>query len=79
MKCPCENCLMIPICRNRHNSNPVNVILAIEQCSLLKDYLEVTKTNSPTREFWSNLEREVLDDRLDDLDESLPTTEINSY
>lgn len=73
MKCPCENCLMIPICRNRRNSNSVNIILAIENCSLLEDFLEVTRTNSPTMEFWSNLEEKELNKRLEELDKSLPT------
>jgi hypothetical protein len=64
---------MIPICRNRRNSNSVNIILAIENCSLLEDFLEVTRTNSPTMEFWSNLEEKELNKRLEELDKSLPT------
>jgi len=79
MKCPCENCLIIPICKNRHTRNPVNIILAIENCTLLKDYLEVTRTNSPTMEFWSDLKGEELDKRIKELDKSLPTKNINTY
>lgn len=79
MKCPCENCLIIPICKNRHKSNPVNIILAINNCSLLKDFLEATLTNPPTMEFWSDLEGEELDKRLEELDKSLPTSNINTY
>lgn len=79
MKCPCENCLIIPICKNRHIRNPVNIILAIEHCSLLKDFLDVTKTCSPTMEFWSNLEEKELNNRIEELDKSLPTKNINTY
>ena len=79
MKCPCENCLIIPICKNRHKSNPVNIILAIEHCTLLKDYLDATLTNSPTMEFWSNLEEKELNERLTELNNSLPTENINTY
>ena len=79
MKCPCENCLIISICRNRRKSNPVNIILAIEKCTLLRDFLETTRTNSPTMEFWSNLEKEELDKRIEELDKSLPTKNIKTY
>lgn len=79
MKCPCENCLVLPICRNRRNSNSVNIVLAIENCSLLEDFLEVTRTNYPTMEFWSNLEEKELNKRLEELDKSLPTKNFNAY
>lgn len=79
MKCPCKNCLIIPICKNRHTSNPYNIIIAIEHCSLLKNFLKVTKTCSPTIEFWSDLEKEELDERLKELTKHLPTKNIHAY
>ena len=33
-QCPCEECICIPICRNRHLEK------SIEKCKLLYDYIE---------------------------------------
>jgi len=34
MKCPCEECMCIPICRSRH------ITISTEVCSLLDQYME---------------------------------------
>jgi len=72
MKCPCKDCLLIPICNNRHSYRPANFIEALEQCSLLYQFLEVTKTSTPTAEFWSDLEDEELTKRLKEAGKYIP-------
>jgi len=72
MKCPCENCLLLPKCKNRHPLKSTNLIISIEKCSLLYEFLKVTKTNAPTTEFWSDLEDKELNKRLKEVDKFIP-------
>jgi hypothetical protein len=71
-KCPCENCLMIPICRNRSSSEGINVIKATEKCSLLSDFLKIIEISQGCVEFSSHLSRVELDKRLDQVNIYLP-------
>jgi len=72
MNCPCKDCLLIPICNNRRSHRPANFIEAIEHCSLLYQFLKVTKTNTPAAAFWSNLEDEELTKRLKEAGKYIP-------
>ncbi len=65
MKCPCEDCITLAMCRNLNQNRSVNIIDAIEKCSILYDFLKIRKVSRPTTEIWSNWERTELDDALD--------------
>jgi len=76
MKCPCENCITLSMCKNLYpHSKTGNVMHAITKCSLLYDYINVKKINTPTNEIWSDLEHEILTERMDILHEFLPWKE----
>ncbi|MHA1701016.1 MAG: hypothetical protein ACTSWK_01990 [Promethearchaeota archaeon] len=72
MKCPCKDCLLIPICNNRHSYRSTNFIKVLQRCSLLYQFLKVTKINTPTTEFWSNLDNEQLIKRLNETGKYIP-------
>jgi len=40
MKCPCEDCLCVPICRNKR-------YIPLIKCSILKDYLMKPSEKNP--------------------------------
>ena len=63
MKCPCENCLLLPRCNNRNSRKPLNFVISINKCSLLYQFLEITKIYIPTTEIWSDLEEKELTKR----------------
>lgn len=76
-KCPCEDCLLLPMCKNRSTTQAINLINATEKCYLLKDFLNITeisksKISKRYTDFNSNLSRAELEKRLDQLDKYLP-------
>jgi len=75
MKCPCENCLLIGICKNRSKTKPVNFVHALNQCSLLCKFLKIDKISLPTLQLWSNLDAEELQKRLDKASKFIPFEE----
>ena len=72
MKCPCENCLLLPRCNNRNSRKPLNFVISINKCSLLYQFLEITKIYIPTTEIWSDLEEKELTKRLEETGKFLP-------
>ena len=71
-KCPCENCLLIPACNNRNPIPAINAITSINTCSLLKDFLNISRVSRDFTSFDSNLSREELQKKLDQLDLYIP-------
>lgn len=53
------------MCRNLNQDKVLNIIDAIEKCSLLHGFLKIKKVSRPTREIWSNFDRKELNDTLD--------------
>lgn len=72
MKCPCENCLLLGICKNQFKHKPTNFIYTVYYCKLLYDFLEVTDIYPPMITFYSNLTGENLDKRLEEVSKFIP-------
>jgi hypothetical protein len=71
-KCPCENCLLIPACNNRSTMAAINVVSSIDKCSLLKDFLDVNRVSKSFTDFDSQLSREELEEKLDQVNIYIP-------
>lgn len=71
-KCPCKNCLLLPICNGRSAVPAINVISSIDKCSLLKDFLNVTAVAKTYTHFDSDLSREEIKDKINQLNTYIP-------
>lgn len=71
-KCPCENCLLIPICKNRSTMAAINVISSIDKCSLLWNFLDINRVAKSFTDFDSHLSRKELQEKLDQVNIYIP-------
>jgi len=71
MKCPCENCLLLPICKNRCEFEAINLIRSVNQCCLLQDFLKAKPEKVDTH-FDTNLPRQEFKNRLNQVNNYLP-------
>lgn len=73
MKCPCENCITLSMCKNLYpNDKIINSMNAINKCSLLYDYLNVRQLRISSSEIFSDLEHEIMVKRMKILNEFIP-------
>ena len=77
-KCPCEKCLLIPICRNRNRFPEMNFISSLDKCSLLKDYFKVSRIAKYYTDFDSDLTEKEINKRFQRVDVYLPCGNLHA-
>ena len=75
MKCPCENCLLIGICKNQNTFKAANFINAVNTCKILYNFLGIKEIYPAALFLRSNLEGEELEKRLDEASKFIPFEE----
>jgi len=54
MECPCENCIVLAICKSIDHG-PLTIFELIDHCSILKEFLQIRGCNKFPREIRTDL------------------------
>lgn len=44
-KLPCKQCIVFPICKSKINGADIRIFKVIDECSLIKNYLEIIRSS----------------------------------